>query len=132
PPDESIYDAEPVPQSEAPTLPSVSGRETPYRPTVRPPVALLTVCDDGQAEGELIRIRGARFVIGRADGDLLLPHDDQVSGRHVEIARESAGGRHRWTVTDLGSTNGLFVRVRRTTLTHGIEILVGRGRFRFE
>jgi pSer/pThr/pTyr-binding forkhead associated (FHA) protein len=132
PPDESVYDAEPVAFDDAPTVESLSGQEAPFRPTARPPVAYLTVCDDGSPDGELVRIRGARFVIGRTDGDLRLPHDDQVSGRHAEIARESAGGRHRWVVTDLGSTNGLFVRVRRARLEDRTEFLLGRGRYLFE
>jgi hypothetical protein len=29
----------------------------PFRPTVRPPVAVLTVFDDGKTDGEMIRIR---------------------------------------------------------------------------
>jgi hypothetical protein len=131
PPDESVYDAEPVPFDEAPTVESLSGQEAPFRPTARPPIAFLPVCDDGSPDGELVRVRGGRFVIGRADGDLRLPHDDQVSGRHAEIVRESAGGRHRWVVTDLGSTNGLFVRARRARLDDRTEFLVGRGRYLF-
>src|SRR6266436_4682424 len=44
----------------------------PYRPTVRPPIALLTVFDDGTTEGQMIRVRGDRFIIGRSEGDLLI------------------------------------------------------------
>src|SRR5271157_4341310 len=44
-----------------------------FRPTVRPPVAVLTVCDDGKLDGEVIRIRDQRFVIGRSEGDLKIP-----------------------------------------------------------
>jgi hypothetical protein len=104
----------------------------PFRPTQRPPVALLTVCDDGKADGEVVRLRAARFVIGRTEGDLLIPHDALISTRHVEIVRQQAGGQWRWVVTDLQSTNGLFVRASRVALTDGAEFLVGRGRYRFE
>jgi hypothetical protein len=104
----------------------------PFRPTQRPPVALLTVCDDGKSDGEVIRLRVARFAIGRTEGDLLIPHDDQISSRHVEIVRQQAGGQWRWVVTDLQSTNGLFVRASRVALSDGTELLVGRGRYRFE
>jgi hypothetical protein len=40
---------------------------TTFRPTVRPPVAMLMVFDDGKTDGELIRIRDHRFIIGRSD-----------------------------------------------------------------
>jgi pSer/pThr/pTyr-binding forkhead associated (FHA) protein len=90
------------------------------------------VFDDGKTEGEIIRIRGSRFVIGRTEGDLLLPHDGQVSGRHAEITRQRAGDAYRWTITDLQTTNGLFVRVSRIAVASGAEFLVGQGRYRFE
>src|SRR5438094_881285 len=55
----------------------------PYRPMQRPPVALLIVYDDGKTAGETIRVRTDRFVVGRTEGDLLLPHDALVSTRHL-------------------------------------------------
>jgi hypothetical protein len=103
-----------------------------YRPMSRPPVALLTVCDDGRADGEVIRIRKERFVVGRTEGDFLLPHDGLVSARHVEIVRHQVSDGWRFTVADLQTTNGLFVRISRTVLIGGAEFLVGRGRYRFE
>ena len=104
----------------------------PFRPTVRPPVPILTVYDDGRTEGETIRIRDHRFVIGRTEGDLRLPMDGRVSSRHVEITHQVVGGLHRWVVTDLQSTHGMFVRVTRTALADRAEFLVGNGRYRFE
>lgn len=104
----------------------------PFRPTARPPAASLVVCDDGRSEGEVIRLRGDRFVIGRTEGDLLLPHDPLVSGRHIEITRQLVKGEHRWVVTDLNSMNGTFVRVSRAALADQSEILVGGGRYRLE
>jgi len=104
----------------------------PFRPTLRPPICVLTVLDDGKSEGEVIRIRGSRFVIGRSEGDLLIPHDEQISSRHLEISRQVVAGVQRWVVTDLQSTNGLFLRVSRTVLADRAEFLVGKGRFRFE
>jgi pSer/pThr/pTyr-binding forkhead associated (FHA) protein len=105
---------------------------TPFRPTIRPPICLLTILDDGKSEGEVIRIRSNRFVIGRTEGDLLLPHDEQISSRHIEITRQQMGGQQRWVVTDLQSTNGLFLRVSRTVLLDKAEFLVGKGRYRYE
>src|SRR5437660_12236513 len=56
--------------------PSRRPAANPYRPTVRPHIALLTVFDDGTTEGQLIRVRGDRFIIGRAAGDLVMSHDE--------------------------------------------------------
>ena len=112
---------------------STPGRpSSPYRPTVRPPVPILTVFDDGRAEGEVIRIRQPKFIIGRTEGDLRVPIDGRMSARHIEITHQVVGGRHRWVVTDLQSTHGLFVRVSRTALADGAEFLVGNGRYRFD
>jgi hypothetical protein len=105
---------------------------SPFRPTSRPPVAILTVYDDGKIEGEIIRIRDHRFVIGRTEGDLRIPLDGRMSARHVEITHQVVGGLHRWVVTDLQSTHGLFLRVTRTILADKAEILVGSGRYRFD
>jgi FHA domain len=104
----------------------------PYRPTGRPPMVLLTICDDGAADGEVVRIRSPRFIIGRIHGDLTVPFDKRMSSRHVEITHQRVGGVHRWVVTDLQSRHGLFVRVSRALLADQAEILVGNGRFRFD
>ena len=97
-----------------------------------PPVAVLTVFDDGKTDGEIIRIRDHRFVIGRTEGDLCIPLDGRISARHVEITHQVVGGLHRWVVTDLQSTHGMFVRVSRTVLADKAEFLVGNGRYRFD
>ena len=112
--------------------PVVGRPASPFRPTARPPVPVLTVCDDGKQDGETIRLRDRRFVIGRNEGDFRLPLDGRVSGKHVEIAYQQVGGLHRWVVTDLQSTHGMFVRVSKTPLVDGAEFLVGGGRYRFD
>ena len=112
--------------------PAVAKSASPFRPTARPPIALLTVFDDGRTDGEVIRLREARFHIGRTEGDLRIPLDGRMSARHVEITYQNVGGLHRWVVTDLQSTHGLYVRVSRTVLADKAEFLVGNGRYRFE
>ncbi|MBA4064252.1 MAG: hypothetical protein C0501_11160 [Isosphaera sp.] len=102
-----------------------------YRPTDRPPTALLTVYDDGAADGEVVRLRAAVVRIGRTAGDVLIPHDDRVASPHVTIRREKTADGWRWTVADAGGTDGLFVRVNRAPLSAGSEFVVGRGRYRF-
>jgi pSer/pThr/pTyr-binding forkhead associated (FHA) protein len=103
-----------------------------FRPTSRPPMALLQVLDDGQQSAEVVRIRAASLVIGKAEGDLVIPHDGQISRRHAEISRRVEDGKPQWFLHDLGSTNGTFVMVHHAVLEEGTEILIGRHRLRFE
>ena len=72
--------------------PTAAQAVSPYRPTSRPPIALLTVFDDGKNDGEVIRIRDHEFVIGRTEGDLQDPdrRPDLVAAR-----RDHAPGRRR-------------------------------------
>jgi pSer/pThr/pTyr-binding forkhead associated (FHA) protein len=125
----------PPPQPhQQPPVPAAAPIQTvsPYRPTSRPPFPVLTIFDDGKNEGEVVRIRDQRFVIGRTEGDLHIPLDSRISSRHVEITLQTLGAMHRWVVTDLQSMHGMFVRVSRSVLPDRAEFLVGNGRYRFE
>ncbi|HZU37750.1 MAG TPA: FHA domain-containing protein [Gemmataceae bacterium] len=104
----------------------------PDRPVLRPPIALLTVLDDGRTDGEVFRLRADHTVIGRTEGDIRIPHDFQISARHAEIARQKTSDGYRWLLVDLKSTNGTFVRIGNTVLHAGNEILIGSGRYCFE
>lgn len=112
------------PQADADTLD--------FRPVRRPPAAMLCILDDGRTEGEWVRLRQDVTVVGRTEGDILIPHDGSMSSRHVAISRQADKGRFRWMLTDLDSTNGLFVRITKTALRHGQEIMIGGSRYRFE
>jgi pSer/pThr/pTyr-binding forkhead associated (FHA) protein len=104
-----------------------------YRPTRRPPVLMLCILDDGSSDdGEWHRIRGPKTVIGRTQGDITIPHDDMMSSKHAELTRQTDKAGQRWLLSDLGSTNGTYLRVTRALLKHGQEFLVGGHRFRFE
>src|SRR5688572_15158016 len=73
--------------------PEPAPAETPhFRPTQRPALALLYVLDDGSDDGECVRVRADRFVIGRTDGDLRIPHDALMSARHAELSRPRGEG----------------------------------------
>jgi pSer/pThr/pTyr-binding forkhead associated (FHA) protein len=107
--------------------------ETPaFRPTQRPALALLIILDDGRDDGETIRIRADRFVIGRTDGDLCIAHDALISSRHAELSRALGDGEPLWLLTDLDSTNGTFVRIGSAVLKSGHEFILGRSRYRFD
>jgi pSer/pThr/pTyr-binding forkhead associated (FHA) protein len=103
-----------------------------FRPTHRPTMAVLYVSDDGDESGETIRIRASEFVIGRTEGDLVIPHDGAISGRHAEISRRFEKGQYQWFLRDLLSSNGTFVRVSNALLNPNQEILLGSLRYRFE
>jgi pSer/pThr/pTyr-binding forkhead associated (FHA) protein len=103
-----------------------------FRPVRRPPLALLGILDDGREDGEWVRLRGDRLVIGRNEGDVVIPHDGMMSARHAELKREMTSSGAHWVLTDLQSTNGTFVRVNRTVLKHGQELILGGSRYRFD
>jgi hypothetical protein len=102
------------------------------RPEFRPPMALLGILDDGREDGEWLRLRADRYVLGRTEGEIRIPHDNMVSSRHAELNRAKDGTHFRWRLEDLQSSNGTFVRIGSTRLVDGHECLIGRGRFRFE
>jgi pSer/pThr/pTyr-binding forkhead associated (FHA) protein len=105
---------------------------TSFRPSLRPSMALLYVLDDGDDSGEILRVRASSFVIGRVEGNITIPHDGGISGRHAEISRRHENGEHHWYLKDLQSTNGTFVRAATVILSQDQEVLIGGGRFRFE
>lgn len=102
-----------------------------YRPTRRPPMAVLQLFDDDQRTYESVRIRQTPFVIGRQDGDLVVGHERQMSRRHARIDRVQEGDLWRWYLADLRSTNGTFIRTKQATLEDGVEVLVGGELVRF-
>jgi hypothetical protein len=70
------------------------------------------------------------LVVGRGNEADLRINDPGVSRRHIEFqVNESADGRIRVDVQDLGSTNGMLVdghRVSSTALQDGSEVKIGR------
>jgi pSer/pThr/pTyr-binding forkhead associated (FHA) protein len=102
-----------------------------FRPSLRPPVPVLTVLDDGSLEhGEDFRLRRERFSIGRTSGDVHLPNDPSISGAHAEIRRTFWKGGFQWHLHDLESVNGTFVRCVRAVLHENAILILGARRFR--
>jgi pSer/pThr/pTyr-binding forkhead associated (FHA) protein len=65
--------------------------------------------------------------LGRERGDILFPEDGYVSGLHCRLSYE--GGR--LMLTDLGSSNGTFIRIREETeVRTGDVLLMGQQLFR--
>lgn len=67
---------------------------------------------------------------GRERGDILFSEDGYVSGLHCRIAPESDGSIY---LTDVGSSNGTFVRLGRDhVVTSGDILLMGQQLFRID
>jgi pSer/pThr/pTyr-binding forkhead associated (FHA) protein len=65
--------------------------------------------------------------IGRERGDVIFPEDGYVSGLHCRLHHDGAGV----VLTDIGSSNGTFVRVRgETKVQSGALLLMGQQLFR--
>lgn len=100
------------------------GQATRYRPSARPPMAVLRLFDDNQTGGELFRLRQTETTIGREMADICIPHDGMVSSRHVRIERLRDEGGWKWMLHDLGSTNGVFVKAKKIRLRDGDQLLI--------
>jgi pSer/pThr/pTyr-binding forkhead associated (FHA) protein len=128
-----------IPQAEEPAKPPAAreepaevGEADPYRPTQRPPMAVLCILDDGSDDGEWLRLRADRIVIGRVDGDIVIPHDHLISSRHAELCRVESKGQLVWQLRDLSSTNGTYVRISTAIVESGQQILLGGRYYRFD
>lgn len=65
--------------------------------------------------------------LGRERGDILFPEDGYVSGLHCQLVSENG----RLTLTDLGSSNGTYIRLRaERRLNNGDLLLIGQQLFR--
>jgi len=77
--------------------------------------------------GNAFPVPEAGVHLGRERGDILFPEDGYVSGLHCHLA--FAGGR--LTLTDLGSSNGTFIRLREEVeVQNGDVLLMGQQLFR--
>ncbi|MBL4884666.1 MAG: FHA domain-containing protein [Planctomycetaceae bacterium] len=102
----------------------------PYRSLNRQPMAILTAFDDGlNDQGEQWRIRTSRFVIGHSSGECVIANDTNMSAEHAEIKCRKEDEGYLWDLTDLKSTNGTYLRVKRIVLRAGREVIIGSGRY---
>jgi pSer/pThr/pTyr-binding forkhead associated (FHA) protein len=79
------------------------------------------------ATGNAFPVPEAGVHLGRERGDVLFPEDGYVSGLHCRLAWENGRG----LLTDLGSSNGTFVRIKEETeVRSGDVLLMGQQLFR--
>src|SRR5579884_2338236 len=127
----------PMPADEDRTVASVfgleeSGEETGTVPAVAYAALVVYAPDRPPFRYPIAR---AAITLGRsakAGNDLLLESDGQISKRHARIELDPDG---RFTLYDLGSTNGTKVNGRRVdnrTLNDGDEIQIGATRITFQ
>ena len=104
-------------------------------PAATPSDAWLIFVSEGPRFGEIVRVRGTAFLIGRAsDCDLML-EDSAVSRQHVKIRIEGAPPTLRFMLHDLATDNGTFVNGTRQTpveLHNGDIIRIGRTELTFK
>jgi pSer/pThr/pTyr-binding forkhead associated (FHA) protein len=89
----------------------------------------LTQLLDGGGTGEVFPLRPGENGVGREVGDITFPGDRYVSARHARL--EVSDGAV--TLTDLGSSNGTFVKVvGAQELAAGDQLLIGTQLLRVE
>jgi pSer/pThr/pTyr-binding forkhead associated (FHA) protein len=89
---------------------------------------LVQILDDGRT-GEIRLLVGERAQVGREVGDIVIPTDGFISGRHCVFTLQQG----QPTLADLGSSNGTYIRVRgEAEVGHGDFVLVGNQMLRVE
>ncbi len=84
---------------------------------------------EGGGVAEIFPLRPGENTVGRDAGDITFPGDRYVSARHAVIQVEPGGV----TITDLGSSNGSFVKVvGGADLAPGDQLLLGAQLFRLD
>ncbi|HXJ19585.1 MAG TPA: FHA domain-containing protein [Polyangia bacterium] len=89
----------------------------------------LSVIVGRDVDGSAFPLFGESIVLGRERGDILFPEDGYVSGTHSRISLHD----ERVFLTDLGSSNGTFLRLRHERIVpNGAFLLMGQQLFRLE
>jgi hypothetical protein len=90
-------------------------------------VARIALVIGRDTTGNAFPVPEAGLHLGRERGDVLFPEDGYVSGLHCRLAWENG----RAMLTDLGSSNGTFIRLREETdVRSGDVLLMGQQLFR--
>jgi pSer/pThr/pTyr-binding forkhead associated (FHA) protein len=89
---------------------------------------IVQILEDGRT-GEIRLLAGERCQLGREVGDIVVPTDGFISGRHCAFAQPSG----ETILTDLVSRNGTNVRILgEAEVAHGDFLLVGNQMLRVE
>lgn len=94
----------------------------------RPPWGRLRQIVQTGATRDIFHLASAEVVLGREEGDLRFPDDEFMSRRHARLTNHDG----RFELSDLGSSNGSFVRLRGERVLHvGDRLRLGDQLFRF-
>ncbi len=89
---------------------------------------LVVIVEDG-TEGKVLDLTGKQVDIGRNEGEIILKEDRYLSPRHARFFKQGKD----WFLRDLGSTNGVFRRLRKPeSLGEGDLVLLGLEVLQFE
>jgi pSer/pThr/pTyr-binding forkhead associated (FHA) protein len=81
---------------------------------------------------DVFYVRKIETVIGRESGDVVFTDDPFLSRRHAVVRVQNAPVR-RFTLTDLGSSNGTFLQIRQEVrLRNGDHFRIGQQLFRVD
>ena len=86
----------------------------------------------GLAAGSTFSLTDGDVTVGRDGDNEIVLAENTVSRRHARLVRDSQG---QFTLTDLGSANGVYIngtRIQRAILSTGDEIKIGDNYFRFQ
>ncbi len=86
----------------------------------------------GLAAGSTFALTDGDVTVGRDGDNGIVLAESTVSRRHARLLRDGQG---QFTLTDLGSANGIYVngtRIQRAILSTGDEIKIGDNYFRFQ
>ena len=83
---------------------------------------------------DVFHVRKTETIIGRESGDIVFTDDPFLSRRHAVLRFHGGEGPKRhFTLADLGSSNGTFLRIRdEVRLRHGDHFRIGQQLLRFD
>ena len=92
-------------------------------------IPAIFTCVAGAVVGNAFPVPVMGIYLGRERGDILFPDDGYVSGLHCQLTVTG----NRVNLTDVGSSNGTYVRLRAPrSLRNGDFLLLGQQLFRLQ
>jgi pSer/pThr/pTyr-binding forkhead associated (FHA) protein len=93
-----------------------------------PSVGTLVALNRDGSDGEMVRIVGDAFDIGRTEGSLRFAEDPYLAARHARLVVHNG----KITLRPIDTVNGVYLRVSSCELSPNDQFLVGKEVLRFE
>jgi pSer/pThr/pTyr-binding forkhead associated (FHA) protein/ribosomal protein L40E len=125
---EQVFRVDPTPKaSDHPEPDGTYFWSSPKRPSPFRVVQLI----QGGAAGNVVCARETGVAIGREGGEMNFPQDVYMSATHCKVEADPSGAK--FTLTDLNSRNGTYLRMRgERELHHGDYVFIGKKILRVE